>query len=139
MGDGQARNRRGRRTYHVEMLKLRDSQDEGGVAGKLLLQSSPELRFANRSGPGLYLGIKAYHRLQASELLAQRGSYGAAFFSGSSGPSSPGCLRRPMKGGFRRRHVRDRHLAITRHLLSLRKEEGEARDGKQMKRKSCGD
>ena len=52
------------------MLELYDRQDEGGVAGQLLLQSSPELRFANRSRPGLRLGIQTRRRLQASELLA---------------------------------------------------------------------
>ena len=98
VGCAQARNIRGRQTYHVKMLKLHD---------------------------------RPHCRLQASELLAQRGSCGAAFFSGSSGPSSPGCLRCSAEGGFHRRHIRDRHLAITRHLLSLRKKEGEAWDGKQ--------
>ena len=60
---------------------------------------------------------------------------GTVFFSGGSGPSSSGHLRRSAKGGFRRRHLRDRHLAIARHLLRLRKKEGEARDGKQETKK----
>ena len=70
VGCAQARNIRGRRTYRVEMLKLHHRQDEGRVAGKLLFQSSPELRFANRSGAGLLLGIQARRRLQAGKLLA---------------------------------------------------------------------
>ena len=69
VGCAQTRNRRGRRTHRIEMIELHDHQDEGGVAGKLLLQSSPELRFANRSGPGLRLGIQTRRRLQASKLL----------------------------------------------------------------------
>ena len=52
------------------MLEFHDHQDEGGVAGKLLLQSSLELRFANPYGPGLRLGVQTRRHLQASELLA---------------------------------------------------------------------
>ena len=62
-GCARARNRRERRTHRVEVLKLRDRQDEGGVAGELLSQSGPQLRLANRSGPVLCLGIQACRRL----------------------------------------------------------------------------
>ena len=106
------------------MLKLPYRQDKGGVAGELLSQGGLELCLADRPGPGLCLGIQACRRLQACELLAQRGSSGTAFSSGGLGPSSSGCLRRYAKGGFHRRHLRDRHLAVARHLLSLRKKEG---------------
>ena len=51
------------------MLKLFNRLGKGGVAGELLLQSSPELRFLNRFGPGLFLGIQARRRLQAGKLL----------------------------------------------------------------------
>ena len=52
------------------MLELHDRQDEGGIADKLLLQSGPELCFANRFGPSFRLGVHTRRHLQASELLA---------------------------------------------------------------------
>ena len=39
--------------------------------------------------------------------------------SGGSGPSSSGCLRRAAESRLRRRHIRNGHLAIARHLLEV--------------------
>ena len=83
------------------------------------------------SGHGLYLGIPARRGLQARDLLMQRCPRG--FISSGSGPSSSGRLHRAAENRFRRRHVGDGHLVVTRHLLTCGGER--ERDVKQRRKK----
>ena len=115
-----ARRWKERWTNLVKALELRHRLDEGGVICQMFPQDVPELRLTGCSGHGLYLGVPARRGLQARNLLTQHGARSP--ISSGSGPSSSGRLRRAVEGGLGRRHVRNCHLIVARHLLAFGKE-----------------
>ena len=119
-------------SYLEDAVKLAEKGEQCGFAQGDPPQILLDGILPKRYGRGSVHGGRPYDLAHSREHQGLTGAHcGAAFFSGGSGPSSSGRLRHSTKGGFHCRHLRDRHLTIARHLMSLRKKEGEARDGKQ--------